>query len=251
MLSELRDKRASPSHGLSPHHRGGSPDAGGTGGGEGPARRRQHLRRRGRELGGRGPPRAARNRRLTLREHPGKGFDRDRDGRKGDNVIDAIEREAKVLADKAQPREKRVEALKFVVHLVADLHQPLHCADRNGDKGGNGRLVFFLDRKKADSLHYVWDTALVREMIGERPVAQAQSKAISAKQRTEGAAGAPEQWANVSHQVAVENVYATVPADGPPPKLTKADVAKATPVVTEQIERAGVRLAMVLNTALK
>jgi hypothetical protein len=101
-------------------------------------------------------------------------------------VIDAIEREAAVLADKTQPREKRVEALEFVIHFIGDLHQPLHCADRNGDKGGNGRLVFFLDRRRADSLHYVWDTALVREVVGRRTiseVAEAISKTISAKQQ--------------------------------------------------------------------
>ena len=49
--------------------------------------------------------------------HDAQGFDRERDGRNGDNVIDAVERQAKVLADKVQPREKRVEALRFVVHL--------------------------------------------------------------------------------------------------------------------------------------
>src|SRR5688500_17103245 len=88
------------------------------------------------------------------------------------------------------PREKRVEALKFVVHLVADLHQPLHCVDRNGDRRGNKRLVFFLDRRKADPLHYVWDTALVREIIGRKaiaPVAEAMSKSITAKHRLEWA----------------------------------------------------------------
>src|SRR5687768_11160714 len=139
--------------------------------------------------------------------HDAQGFDRERDGRNGDNVIDAIEREAKILADKAAPRERRVEALKFIVHFVADLHQPLHCVDRNGDKGGNTRLVFFLDRRKADSLHYVWDTGLAREMIGKRPiapVAQAMSRSISAKQRKEWAARTPEQWANEAHGVAVE-----------------------------------------------
>src|SRR5918993_1856695 len=56
--------------------------------------------------------------------HDAKGFDRDREGRDGDNVIDAIERQAKVLADRAAPREKRVEALKLVVHFVSDLPQP-------------------------------------------------------------------------------------------------------------------------------
>src|SRR5687767_10201544 len=50
--------------------------------------------------------------------HDAERFERGRDGRDGDNVIDAIERDAKVLADKAAPREKRIEALKFVVHFV-------------------------------------------------------------------------------------------------------------------------------------
>ena len=74
--------------------------------------------------------------------HDATSFDRERDGREGDNVIEAIDRQAKVLADKTQPREKRVEALKWIVHLVGDVHQPLHCADRNGDKGGNARRSF-------------------------------------------------------------------------------------------------------------
>jgi hypothetical protein len=76
------------------------------------------------------------------------GYDAKRDGHDGANVIDAVERFEKVLADTKAPREDRVEALKFLVHFMGDLHQPLHCADRNGDKGGNKRLVFFLDRKE-------------------------------------------------------------------------------------------------------
>ena len=46
-------------------------------------------------------------------------FDRARDGRDGNKVIDSIDRRMKVLADKTQPRERRAEALKFVVHLIA------------------------------------------------------------------------------------------------------------------------------------
>jgi hypothetical protein len=88
--------------------------------------------------------------------HDAGAFDQVRDGNNVNNVIDAIDAQLKVLADKAAPREKRQEALKFVVHFMGDIHQPLHCADRNGDKGGNKRLVFFLDRRKAVSLHSVW-----------------------------------------------------------------------------------------------
>ena len=51
-------------------------------------------------------------------------FDRTRDGKYGNNVIDAIEGQLKVLKDRSAPREKRQEALKFVVHFVGDIHQP-------------------------------------------------------------------------------------------------------------------------------
>ena len=54
------------------------------------------------------------------------GYDAKRDGNNGDNVMDAIERFAKVLADKTASKEDRAGALKFVVHLIGDIHQPLH-----------------------------------------------------------------------------------------------------------------------------
>jgi hypothetical protein len=164
-----------------------------------------------------------------------------------------LERQTKVLVDKTQPRDKRVEALKFVIHFVGDLHQPLHCADRNGDRGGNTRLVFFLDRRKADSLHYVWDTALVREIVGQRaiaPVAEAMSKTITPAQRKEWPSGTPSFWANETHRVAVERVYAMVAEAGDPQRLGRDYVTGATPVVGEQIKRAGVRLAALLNLYL-
>ena len=185
--------------------------------------------------------------------HDAAAFDATRDGRNGQNIIDALERQARVLTDETAPREQRVEALKFVVHLVGDLHQPLHCADRNGDKGGNTRLVFFIDRRNADSLHYVWDTAPVRKIVGQRaiaPVAEAMSKSVTPARRRDWASDTPASWANEAHRVAVEKVYAAVTEGGDPPKLGRDDVTGATPVVADQIKRAGVRLAMVLNQCL-
>lgn len=184
--------------------------------------------------------------------HDAEGFDRGRDGRDGDNVIDAIERQAKVLADRTQPREKRVEALKFVVHFVGDLHQPLHCADRNGDKGGNGQLVFFLDRRGSVSLHSVWDGAILRELIGKRRISdigQSFHNMIEVKQKAEWSKGSAEQWANESHRVAVERVYTGV-TEGTVPRLGKEYVQQHAPVVAEQLMMGGVRLASVLNRAL-
>jgi hypothetical protein len=47
--------------------------------------------------------------------------------------VAAIDHFASVLRDRSAPPRDRLEALKFVVHFVADLHQPLHCAD-DGDR---------------------------------------------------------------------------------------------------------------------
>jgi hypothetical protein len=74
---------------------------------------------------------------------------------------------------------------------------------------------------------------------------------ITPSQKKEWTKGNPESWANESHRVAIDTVYRDVPADGPPPTLSKAYIDRATPMVAEQIKRAGASLAMVLNLSLK
>ena len=56
---------------------------------------------------------------------------------------------------------RRAETLRFVVHFVGDLHQPLH-DEGNGDKGGNERHVVFDGHP--DNLHWIWDTGLMRDI---------------------------------------------------------------------------------------
>src|SRR5882672_5025159 len=94
-------------------------------------------------------------------------FDPNRDGKNGNNVIAKIAEFERVLSDKNAAKADRAEALKFLVHFVGDLHQPLHCADRDGDKGGNARLVFFGDRQKAVNLHQVWDSLILLRQKGK------------------------------------------------------------------------------------
>ena len=67
-------------------------------------------------------------------------FDPARDcepSQRGDCVLAALERFRAELADESQSRGRRAFALKFIVHLVGDMHQPLHCAEHAGDRGGN------------------------------------------------------------------------------------------------------------------
>jgi hypothetical protein len=181
-------------------------------------------------------------------------FDEKRDGNGGDNVVDAIEYYEKYVGDKHNAANYRAEALKFLVHFVGDVHQPLHASERDHDRGGNSRLVFFLDQPRAVNLHSVWDSSILLHQMDTTSVtvfASSLNLRISAAQATEWAKGTAEDWANESHMVAVKVVYPDVAADGPPPKLGEEYVKQGEQAIDQQLERAGVRLAWALNEALK
>ena len=89
------------------------------------------------------------------------GIDMARECPKGRCVIAKTEEFLAVLKDPKADRSAKVQALKFVIHFVADLHQPLHCKD-DGDKGGNARHVIFDGHP--DNLHWVWDTGLLQHI---------------------------------------------------------------------------------------
>jgi hypothetical protein len=77
--------------------------------------------------------------------------------------------------------------------------------------------------------------------------AKALDKRITIKQRKEWAQGTPQDWANESRRAAVDHAYLGVPADGNPPRLYAEYVQKNERVVEEHLERAGARLAAILN----
>ncbi|CAN5572911.1 S1/P1 nuclease [soil metagenome] len=185
-------------------------------------------------------------------------YDPARDGKSGNNVIDKIVDFANVLNDPKRPREEREEALKFLIHFVGDLHQPLHCAERNGDKGGNFRLAFFLDEPKAANLHRIWDTNILKHRMGEGEgklsIAQYADKvaaSITESQARSWTRSEPVAWANESHKLAIDVVYAGVALDGPPVKIGDDYVRRAEPVIEMQLARAGTRLAEVLNRVFR
>lgn len=74
------------------------------------------------------------------------------------DVLVAIPRLAATLADRGAPVAARAEALRFLVHFVADLHQPLHVG-RGDDRGGNEVAITFFG--KPTDLHEVWDVDLI------------------------------------------------------------------------------------------
>ncbi len=100
----------------------------------------------------------------------GCGFDLARDCPDGNCVVGAIETQRAILADRRQPIEARRDALKFIVHFIADAHQPMHAGSRT-DSGGNGFQVSlrtpiepeayarskYVDGVMGTNLHSVWD----------------------------------------------------------------------------------------------
>ena len=172
-------------------------------------------------------------------------------------LIDKIDQFIAELRDPRTPQDERRLALQFLLHLIGDLHQPLHAADDH-DRGGNDKKVVLPGPPNAlpgtNNLHQFWDTEAVRR-LGDRPerVARRLSRAIGPVQRWDWARGRPVDWARESFSVAQRHAYATLPAPGADGRrtLTPAYVAEATRVSGQQLSKAGVRLAAVLNSVLR
>jgi hypothetical protein len=179
------------------------------------------------------------------------GYDTARDCKDDACVVAQINREVAVLKDKTLAKPVRAEALKFLIHFVGDIHQPLHCADNN-DKGGN--KVQVMAGAKKTNLHAVWDNATVNA-IG--PDAATIAATLSARITPENAAqwstGTPEQWAGESFLIAKTKIYPAFPGTGStlaPIILPDGYPASVGPIAAMQLAKAGVRLAAVLNATL-
>jgi hypothetical protein len=168
-------------------------------------------------------------------------------------VIAKIEDFQKVLKDPATAPVARREALMFLVHFVGDMHQPLHCSDNN-DQGGNKVVVTFGDHggNRPYNLHSLWDSGLLDKMPKEDVLFAEYSK-DSAKHAGKWDKGTVEDWAEDNHKIAQKVTYGKLPkvAAGTPEPIDAAYEKKADPVIRIQIEKAGARLARVLNEALQ
>jgi hypothetical protein len=158
-------------------------------------------------------------------------------------VVGAITRYRAVLADRTRPQLERTEALRFLVHLVGDLHQPLHVGD-NGDRGGNDVPVTWEGR--STNLHSVWDSSILGQ-TGESEDRHFLRLAGRTVDLAATGAGTELEWAAESHTLARLVGYGALPADR---ELAGSYGRAALPVAEERIVQAGVRLARLLNAAL-
>lgn len=155
-------------------------------------------------------------------------------------VVGAIERQAAILASR-RPDASRLKALKYVVHFVGDVHQPLH-AGLAADKGGNKYQVRFLG--KGSNLHSVWDSQMLRSWPGGIDALRAEVRSAARRTRSTPLSP-PALWAEESCRV--------VNAPGFYPRrhvLDGAYTRQMTPVMAERLAEAAARLAAVLNSAL-
>jgi hypothetical protein len=181
-----------------------------------------------------------------------QGFDMARDcgDRERRCIVWAIDQYARILADRSRPHSERNEALKFVAHFIGDLHQPLH-AGRPEDRGGNDiRVRFFGDAGPRDrplTLHRVWDAEIL-ERAGHRwrPSAQRLHARITPAEAAAWATLDIVAWTNESFRIADAFVYPELPRDR---NILTLYHARALDVSELQIQKAGVRLAHVLNRA--
>ncbi len=153
----------------------------------------------------------------------------------------------KVLTDKKAPRDQRAEALKFIVHFVGDVHQPLHAVGEA--KGGNGVRVRFLGDDRCGrydcNLHGVWDTSMITHTgLNRQEYSQHLEALISSEKLATMNAGTPEQWANDSQQFAA----AAWVTDGA--NLDEQYYQREIKVVDKQMALAGLRLARLLNDTI-
>ena len=125
-------------------------------------------------------------------------------------MVDKIEQFTGELSDPRTDPEERLVALKFVLHLVGDLHQPLHAADDH-DAGGNRKRVVAAGFRP-DNLHHFWDTEWVQRLgTDPRQVADALTGAISDQQRQAWSRGTLSDWVMESFAVACKDAYGLLP----------------------------------------
>ena len=167
----------------------------------------------------------------------------------------AIKRDFAVLSSNNASQAQKLASLKFLGHWVGDIHQPLHVSFED-DRGGNSVLVTGIC---GANLHAAWDTCLVLKAVGE-DVDQAATKLMKTitPARIDGwTHSKPMDWANESFAIAEQArteycIRQGASCNHPAGKVNidSAYVVVNTPIIREQLQKAGVRLAHMLDTAL-
>ncbi|MFZ4478829.1 MAG: S1/P1 nuclease [Rhodoferax sp.] len=166
-------------------------------------------------------------------------YDAERDCPDGNCVVGVIGKQLEILASNASD-ELRLKALKYFVHLEADVHQPLH-AGHGDDRGGNSYQLHAFGH--GTNLHAIWDWELIGN-INEDP--QALTRRLISKGNA--ATGAD---LSVAHAAEESCKIVGTPGFYPGRNLRPDYVQRFTPVLEQRLSEAGARLAGLLNRVFR
>ena len=181
-----------------------------------------------------------------------------------------IPRHFAILADTTRTKEDRQQALRFLIHMVGDIHQPLHAADDN-DLGGNRKPILMPGANLPRNLHTAWDSDIVK--IATRGMSEHNfAKDLISKNKkhfTLWMRGDVPTWVAESYGIAKRLVYGKLPVfscgviDGKATGVFEGKVWPDTPYALPQdyltgavgvipvlLARAGARIGGMINSAL-
>lgn len=158
------------------------------------------------------------------------------------NVVTALVRQTGILVDPSQTVTERDVALKMVIHLVGDIHQPMHLGHET-DLGGNKWKVKFFDTDT--QLHGVWDSRLLEAGHKWSYSEWAdQIDILPLEKESAWIAGSFDDWGRETYTIA-SMIYDATPQGS---KISYDYIADWTPIVEMQLLKGGLRLAHLLNT---
>lgn len=158
---------------------------------------------------------------------------------KGD-IIKAINKCIEVLKKEKSSKEMKSFYLKYLVHLVGDIHQPLHVG-RFEDRGGNDIKIDFLG--KVSNLHRVWDTQIIEYYTLDY---KSLSNELLNKQKTQVSLS-PKDWSFESQQQ-VKKIYSQILLKK---NINSEYIEKNFSLIKNQLHKGGLTLAAVLNDIFK
>lgn len=160
---------------------------------------------------------------------------------KGGDVLSAVEAIVSELKGGDLTAEDEAVALKLLIHLVGDMHQPMHLGRYDDGGGSDIPVVYFVE---STSLHAAWDYHIV---MGCREWSytewQQQIDRVSEVEEAVIVGGSYADWIDATHDITVQ-LYRDTP---PETRIHYKYVAKYTPVVEQQLLYAALRLAHILN----
>lgn len=172
-------------------------------------------------------------------EHPAEG-----------DALTALEGFAATLRDPAASREAKARALRFTVHIVSDLHMPLH-AGSGTDRGGNDFKVLWFD--EPTNLHWVWDEGMIlRQQLSYSEYAERLEARLTPDGVIAGWDADPLHWIDESAELR-DQIYPETGAElgegtqEAPAILSFEYHWRWTPIMEERLLQSGVRLAAYLD----